>query len=297
MPEPVNGPIVVNAPAKVNLALRVGHRREDGDHGVDTVMLTLGLSDVLTADFHEDGARLVRRPDPGFPESEDLCMRAAVALADAFGREPAVLLHLDKEIPVAAGLGGGSADAAAVLVACCSLWGVDPGSPRVEEVAASLGADVPFMLRGGCAWLSGRGDVLVAELDVPELDVVLVNPGVGVATADVYAAFDWLCSPTKADLDAVVHALATGDRTRIAASLTNDLTEAAFEVAPRIAEAFAFVRDQPGTLGTLVAGSGGTVFGITESASSATDTALAAAERGWWSEATIAAQPRPGVGG
>jgi len=288
----VDSAVTVSAPAKVNLALRVGRTRADSYHDVSTVMLTVGLADTVTIAPAAAGVSLVCDPDPGFPADDDLTVRAVRALAAVTGREPAVAIGLEKRIPIAAGLGGGSADCAAALVACCSLWCIDVADPVIAGVAASLGADVPFMLHGGCALYAGRGDERVAALETPLLDLVLVNAGVAVPTAEVYRVFDTQLSPGSASVDAMVRALASGDRRALATALANDLTDAAVAVAPAIADVVAFVRHQPGVLGGLLAGSGGTVFGITESATAAESAASAASSRGWWAVATSSAAAR-----
>ena len=284
--------VTIDAPAKVNLALRVGPAGGDGYHDVTTVMLTVGLADTLTATLAQTGVSLVRDPDPGFPAEDDLTVRAVRALAAATGSEPAVSLRLEKHIPIAAGLGGGSADCAAALVACCRLWSIDPRDSVVTEVARALGADVPFMVRGGCALYGGRGDARLSGLPTPELDFVLVNAGVPVPTADVYRAFDATCPAGCADVDAAVSAVESGDRRALAHALANDLTGAALAVAPAIADVIDFMGQRPGLLGVLLAGSGGTVFAVADGAESARTAADAARHLGWWAVATSSSGPR-----
>ena len=286
--------VTVDAPAKVNLALQVGPLRPDGYHDVTTVMLTVGLADTLVAASGEKGITLERDPEPDFPAQRDLVVRAVSELAAATGREATLALSLEKRIPIAAGLGGGSADAAAALVACCALWGLDPGAPVVLSVAGALGADVPFMLRGGCALYTGRGDVPVAELETPDLDIVLTNAGFAVPTADVYRAFDALGAPSVTDARAAAEGVATGGRGAILAALANDLTGAARQVAPAIGEVLDALAARPGVLGALLAGSGGTVFGIARDAEAASAAAAALAARGWWAVATSTRGPRDG---
>jgi 4-diphosphocytidyl-2-C-methyl-D-erythritol kinase len=288
----VDPTLIVPAPAKVNLALRVGPLRPDGYHDVTTVLLTVGLADTVSITPAAEGVSLVRRPEPDFPASTDLTVRAVLALAAATGRSAAASIEVDKRIPVAAGLGGGSADCAAAIIACCSLWSIDPRDAVVERVAASLGADVPFMLRGGCALYAGRGDEFETSLAVPPLDIVLVNAGLPVPTAEVYRRFDATGAHSQADPEAMVRALATGERTGIAAALGNDLMGPATAVAPVVGEVLAFVRRQSGVLGALVAGSGGTVFGVAEGAAAARSAAAAAETRGWWAAATTSAGSR-----
>ena len=274
-----------SARAKINLLLDVGERRTDGYHEVTTIVSTLELSDTLTL---EDARMLslVRHPEQEFAARDDLAMRAVLLLAEELGRPPALALELHKRIPVAAGLGGGSADAAAALVGACALWGVETSAPAVARVARSLGADVPFLIRGGCALCTGRGDEVVRSLPSPVVEIVLVNPGVTLSTAAVYAVFDE--EPRFAPIDPfpMAAALESGDVSRVAALLLNDLAEASARVEPSVATVHEFVGSAPGILGAQVAGSGATVFGIARDAASARRAATAASGHGWWSLAT-----------
>jgi 4-diphosphocytidyl-2-C-methyl-D-erythritol kinase len=277
------------APAKVNLLLGVGAVRPDGYHDVETVLAALDLADEVTLEV-APALRLRRDPDPGFPPTADLAWRAAVALAAALGRAPDLAMDLRKAIPVAAGLGGGSSDAAAVLVGACTLWGVDPTDPRVTDVARSLGADVAFFLAGGVALFDGRGDRHVRALAAPELDVVLVNPGVEAPTAAVYEAFDAGPTARPGTLAQLEAALASGDRRGVAEALGNNLGTAAEVVAPSVASALRELAAAPGVLGAQVSGSGATVFGIAVDASAARDAASSLQRPGWWTHATRTVQ-------
>ena len=286
--------VCARARAKVNLVLGVGASKPDGYHEVTTVVATLELSDTVT--LEEAGAlSLVRRPEQDFPVDEDLTSRAVRLLGDALGRAPAFAIELNKRIPVAAGLGGGSADAAAALAGACTLWGIETSAPEVIDVARSLGADVPFLLVGGCALCTGRGDMIVRTLPLPAIDVVLVNQGRALATAAVYKAFDAGPCPAPLDPDPMIDALASGDAARIAALLRNDLADASVRVEPSVAVAGAFVGSLPGILGAQVAGSGATAVGIARDADSAHAAAAAASSRGWWSLATRTSPAGPTV--
>lgn len=277
--------VTVLAPAKVNLLLSVGALRGDGFHEVTTVMASLALADTLTIEPASE-LELTREPEPGFPAREDLTWRAAEAIAAAFGRDPGLRIGLGKRIPVAAGLGGGSSDAAAVLLGACRLWGLDPASGLVTEVARELGADVAFFLVGGVALLDGRGDRLVRALAAPPVDIVLVNPGVDSPTASVYREFDADPEPRPDTLPALEKALSAGDTTGLAAAVANNLGPAALRVAPAAVEALALLGDAPGMVGAWVSGSGSTVFAIAADARAASEAARAATDRGWWACAT-----------
>lgn len=284
-----SSPIVLSAHAKVNLFLAVGARRPDGYHDVTTVLQALELADEVRVAHAGPGIELVCEPDPGVPPEQNLAYRAAAGWFEAVGADPAVGISITKRIPAGAGLGGGSADAAAVLAALSDL---EPGAlapDRVALLAASLGADVPFFLGAGTQLLSGRGDLLVDSLPAMRLDIVLANPGVPVSTGEAYARFDRLLRVEPPSPDAMVAALRAGDPEAVAAALYDNMTEASCALVPEIAPALRFVRDFPGVLGAEMAGSGSTVFGVCTDAASARACAAAAAERGWWSCATRSA--------
>lgn len=281
----MHDPVAVSAPAKVNLFLGVGPRRADGYHDVTTIVAALEFADSVVVS-PADALTLTRDPEPGFPATSDLSWRAATSLAEALDRAPSLAIELVKRIPVAAGLGGGSSDAAAVLVGACALWGVPVDDERVLSTAASLGADVPFFLHGGCGRYEGRGDVLAASLPAPSLDLVLVNPGVPAPTSAVYAAFDAAPPPERGDTAALEAALETGSAQAIAAHLVNDLAQAAQAVAPEVTRVLAWLEARDDVSAALVAGSGATVFAVTRDAAAARAVEHAARRSGWWSQAT-----------
>src|SRR2546423_2242937 len=172
--------LVLNAAAKVNLILEVLGKRDDGYHGLVTVMQAVALCDRITL---EDADVLELASSPGVPaDGRNLALRAATALREAAGVTRGARITLDKRIPVAAGLGGGSSDAAAVLLGLNRLWNLRWPLARLAEVAVTLGMDVPFFLRGGVALGTGRGE-RVAPLAGMPLALVLVNPGKPLSTA------------------------------------------------------------------------------------------------------------------
>lgn len=274
--------IRVEAPAKLNLYLGVGARRPDGYHDVETILVALDLADSVTVEPAAE-LSLVCEPDVGVPARENLAWRAAVAFADAVGREPACAVRIEKRIPAGAGLGGGSADAAAVIAALAKAWDVAPDAFVLEDVAARLGADVPFLLRGGCALYHGRGDRFVREITLPSAVFALVNPGVPVPTPAAYAAFDRMLRPSTPGARHVGDALRV-DRTAAAlgAAIFNNMTEASTGLVPEIREAISSVSAAPGCLGAAMAGSGSTVFGVFADEDGARGAVESAAARGWW---------------
>lgn len=274
----------VTAPAKVNLYLGVGAGRDDGYHDVTTVFQALDLVDTVTV-TPAASLSVTCDVDLGIPAEQNLAFRAARAYADAFGTSADVAVLIDKHIPAGAGLAGGSGNAAAVLAALATRDGVSLDDPRLIEVAARLGSDVPFFLTGGAALMAGRGDRLVRRLPTAFANVAVVKPADPVPTAAAYAAFDR--SPALANgPEATIAALLVGDPFVLATALDNNLTSASASIVPEIAEALAWIGSMPGVLGRAMAGSGSAVFAICEDAASAEAVAQAAQARGWWSAAT-----------
>jgi len=282
-------PTIVRAPAKVNLYLGVGGVRSDGYHRVDTVLQALSLADEVVIDT-AGTLTVATEPDLGLAAQDNLAFRAARALGEAFGRSPAVSVRILKRIPAQAGLGGASADAAAVLVGLAHRWGLGPAAaPVLRDVAAALGADVPFFLGPGTALYAGRGDVPVRSLATPRLDLALVRPPVPVPTGAAYAAFDRLGGPQPPGSEAMVRACESGEAERVAAELYNNLTEASAGLVPEVADALAFVQSAPGVLGAAMAGSGSAVFAVCASTEAAAQVVSAARERGWWASTATSA--------
>ncbi|MDO9556654.1 MAG: hypothetical protein Q7J82_03630 [Coriobacteriia bacterium] len=272
------------APAKVNLYLAVGQRRPDGYHDLTTVFQALELADVVRVD-PDDSFSVTYEPDLGIPRGEDLVSLVSMALAQRLGRELQGAFTVYKRIPAAGGLGGGSSDAAATIVALCAMWGVPAETPEVVDVARAVGADVAFFLVGGTALYTGRGDTLVRRLPDPGLDVVVINPGEPVPTAAAYAAFDRLLLPPAPPVEPLLGALASTG-TNIGGLLFDNLTEASTGMVPSVGGALAFLRSEPGVLGAEMAGSGSTVFALCPTPEVASSIAEKARDRGWWSAVT-----------
>jgi 4-diphosphocytidyl-2-C-methyl-D-erythritol kinase len=277
----------LTAPAKLNLFLSVGDVRPDGYHAVTTVLVALDAGDEVSVE-PSDSLSLVCEPDVGVPPERNLAWRAAEAMASSFGREPAFAIRIAKRTPAGAGLGGGSSDAAAVIACMAAAWGVDLDDVRLETVARSLGADVAFFLRGGCGVYAGRGDVLRRSLPVPAAHFAVVFPGVPVATAAAYVAFDALGRQPRPAVKDVTDAICQRDVSALGAAVFNNMTPAAVGLAPMIADAIELIAGAPGCAGAAMAGSGSAAFGVFADAHAAGAAADAAAARGWWS---LAAAP------
>ena len=282
--------ISVTAPAKINLYLGVSQKKDErGYHRVDSVMTTLGLVDELRMTPSSQLA-VTTVPGADFPMEENTAFRAVTELAREFDRDPGLSIRIIKRIPLRAGLGGPSTDAAAALVGACHLWGIDPHDGRVVRVARSIGADVPFFLYGPPAYFIGAGDVM-AQIYEPldGVDVVLVrapSPTSGVTAAEAYRRFD----ADPQDIPPVapmLDALAAGDSSAVVRAVANNLAPAARSIASEIDEVLAWLRAWGSVSVAEVSGSGSCCFAICDGATTAQAIAHAAqAERGWWSCAT-----------
>jgi 4-diphosphocytidyl-2-C-methyl-D-erythritol kinase len=276
---------VLKTAAKVNLTLEVLGRRADGYHEIATVMQAVDLSDRITLDDADDLE--LRSSSPDVPtDARNLAMRAAVALRQAAAVDRGVRIGLDKRIPVAAGLGGGSTDAAGVLVGLNRLWGLRWPVERLEEVAATLGSDVPFFLRGGTALATGRGEKVEA-LRGRSLALVLVNPKFPASTAEMYGRLTPAMYSDGGATRALVAVLGRSPA-RVAASLYNGMEAAATGVFPQIAQMRAALL-AAGALGALMSGSGPTVFGMARSYEQARQIRARVARGSWecWAVRTL----------
>lgn len=259
--------ITVRAAAKINLHLGVGAPRDDGFHPLTTVYQAVGLCDDLTAsEAEDDGWELsLTAADwidaAGVPADDDnIVRRAALALAAHHGREPSGRVAIDKSIPVAGGLAGGSADAAAALVALDRLWDAQTSDDDLLQIAAGLGSDVPFALLGGTALGTGRGELVEPLVDAGTWWWVLVPSREGLSTPDVYRHFDRLrpdAAPLPAPADAVIDAVLLGEPEALAEAMHNDLQEAAIDLRPDLGELIAR-GEAEGALRGIVSGSGPT---------------------------------------
>lgn len=261
----------VRAPGKINVYLGVGTRHDDGYHALATVFQAVSLYEDVIARRSDDFSITVSGVgDQGAVPLDDrnLAMRAAKALASVADYGGGVALEIRKTVPVAGGMGGGSADAAAALVACDALWGTSLSPAELHDVAARLGADVPFALHGGTAVGVGRGDQLNPALARGRFDWVLVTSDRGLSTPVVYERLDALRAeqgaladegPVSLDVPVpVLQALRSGDAGQLAASIHNDLEEAAVFERPDLSRTI--MRGvRAGALQGIVSGSGPTV--------------------------------------
>ncbi|MCX4847480.1 4-(cytidine 5'-diphospho)-2-C-methyl-D-erythritol kinase [Streptomyces sp. NBC_00893] len=292
--------ITVRVPAKVNVQLAVGAPRLDGFHDLANVFLAVGLYDEVTV-TPADGLRITcSGPDAAqVPlDATNLAARAAIALAERHGIAPDVHIHIAKDIPVAGGMAGGSADGAAALLACDALWSTGATRDELLAICAELGSDVPFSLVGGAALGTGRGERLTPiEVGGAFHWVFAVADG-GLSTPAVYGEFDRLTAGTDVPVPeaspALLDALRTGDATALAVALSNDLQPAALSLRPSLADTLA-AGTAAGALAALVSGSGPTTAFLVADEESAHKVAEALLTSGTCRNARTAVSPAPGA--
>jgi 4-diphosphocytidyl-2-C-methyl-D-erythritol kinase len=293
---PMKNVTKIISPAKVNLVLTVGEKQESGFHEVQTIMHSLALHDTLSMRRFDDegsgdGLQVMLKCESSFTidpllikAEENIAYKAVVELAKALGRtqDETIEMILNKVIPAEAGLGGGSSNAAAALVGAATLWGVGMEDERVQEVASRLGADVSFFLKGGCARLSGKGDVFEAQLEPRSGFVLLVRPDAGVSTGKAYAAFDEDPVLPSSEYLSSIAALDTAADV----SLYNNLEKAACSVTPVVAQVLEWGRAAAGEENVVLCGSGSAVCCIFDSYQAACEASVEARKHEWWTRVT-----------
>ena len=292
--------MTVRVPGKVNLYLGVGDRREDGYHELTTVFhavsladdITVRAADILSLRVHGEGA------DEVPADARNLAWQAAELMAEHVGRLPDVEITIDKSIPVAGGMAGGSADAAAVLVGINALW--ELGVPRrdLHAIAARLGSDVPFALHGGTALGTGRGEELTTVLARNSFHWVLAFGAGGLSTAAVYAEIDRLRAagepPQLADPEPLLTALSSGDPHELAPLLGNDLQPASLSLEPNLRRTLR-AGTEAGALAGIVSGSGPTCAFLCASAEAAVQVSAELAGAGVCRTVRVASGPVHGA--
>lgn len=251
--------IKVKAYAKINLSLDILGKREDGYHEISTIMQSIDLADIL--EFEKSEIVEVVCSDHRVPSGENnLIVKAINLLKRKYQIEEGVLVKLDKRIPLAAGLAGGSANAAATIVALDKLWSLNISEKEKEEIALKIGADVPFCLVGGTKLARGVGEIL-KDLKVPSMNLLLVKPGVEISTKEIYDKWDKLNFKSHHATFLVTQAIQEGNIYKIAANIKNDLelvTSQEYEIINQIKERLY----ENGAIGCAMSGSGPTVYGI-----------------------------------
>ena len=270
--------------AKINLTLHITGRRDDGYHELDSLIVFAGIGDGLEI---APGPQISLditgpfAPDLRMARSENLVVAAARALAARYGIEAGSQLRLDKQLPVAAGMGGGSADAAAALHGLVDFWDLDAQPAELLALAASLGADVPVCLVGRPSFVAGIGERIAPVLALPRAWFVLVNPGVPLSTDAVFAARQGSFSAPARWREPISELRAWVARL---AACRNDLEAPALGLVPEIREVLATLRDTAGCMLARMSGSGATCFGLyaLEAGANAAARRIAATRPGWW---------------
>ncbi|MFF2062029.1 4-(cytidine 5'-diphospho)-2-C-methyl-D-erythritol kinase [Streptomyces sp. NPDC058200] len=292
--------VTVRVPAKVNVQLAVGAARPDGFHDLANVFLAVGLYDEITVTPADELRVTCSGPDAHqVPLDEtNLAARAALALARRHGIDPHVHIHIAKDIPVAGGMAGGSADGAGALLACDALWSLNSSREELLALCAELGSDVPFSLIGGAALGTGRGEQLTVLETGGAFHWVFAVADGGLSTPAVYREFDRLGAgtdvPAPAADPALLDALRTGDAVALAGTLANDLQPAALSLRPSLTATLA-AGTAAGALAALVSGSGPTTAFLTKSPEAAAEVAEALRSSATCRTARVAPSPAPGA--
>lgn len=249
--------------AKVNYALEVRGVRDDGYHEISTVMQSISLCDELEISRAEGGFELYVEPEGAAtgPDEKNTVCRAWRLMKEATGENLAVRIRLRKAVPVGAGLGGGSADAAATLVGLNELFGLGLSDAELREIGACIGADVPFCISGGTALGEGIGEVLTPLPAPPEHHLVVAKPNSGAETARIYKSYDERPGEPCSSVAPIIEALRAGDVEALVRSLGNDLAPVTEALVPEVGELReALVR--AGAFGAVMSGSGTAVYGL-----------------------------------
>ncbi|MDK2867858.1 MAG: 4-diphosphocytidyl-2-C-methyl-D-erythritol kinase [Clostridiales bacterium] len=255
--------VTVKAHAKINLTLDVIGKRPDGYHDVEMIMQQISLHDVVTISLRDEDSQIhLTNTVSHLPtDSTNLAYRAAMLMREAYGIQSGFNIHIEKHIPVAAGLAGGSTDAAAVITGIAKLMALPAETASLETIGLKIGADVPFCIRGGCAIARGLGEILEPIKGLDYAWLLLVKPNFGVSTKEVYGNLDLSAIETRPNTQAMVAALRDNQRVTVVSELCNVLETVTIKRYPEVAA----IKKQLvsfGAEGVLMSGSGPTVFGF-----------------------------------
>ncbi|HET6871435.1 MAG TPA: 4-(cytidine 5'-diphospho)-2-C-methyl-D-erythritol kinase [Sporolactobacillaceae bacterium] len=255
--------IIEKAPAKINLSLDVLRKRPDGYHDVNMVMTTVDLADHIECDELADNHIVVSSSALFVPEDQrNLAYKAAALIKERFGINKGVRIAINKQIPVSAGLAGGSSDAAATIRALNQMWELNLSLNEMMELGAMIGSDVAFCVHGGTAVATGRGELIKPLPAPPPCWVVLAKPPISVSTSDIYGSLD-VNGITHPDVEGMVQAIHEGDYSGICARLGNALETVTMKNVPEVNQ-IKTIMGKLGADGVLMSGSGPTVFGLTK---------------------------------
>ena len=255
--------ITLNAHAKINLSLDVLNKRDDGYHNLKMIMQTLQLHDIITIQEIESGIE-IECEAPYVPTSNsNIAYKAAEKVIQEYGLNAGVRIKIEKKIPVAAGLAGGSTDAAAVLKGMNELFGIGLDQQRLMDIGKTIGADVPYCIVGGTALAEGIGEIITTLPEMEAIPVILIKPRFGVSTASVFKSLQLDKIPYRPKTDMLIDALEKRDIKFIGENLCNVLESVTVERYPLIDK---IKKDliTKGSIGSIMSGSGPTVFGLFE---------------------------------
>ncbi|SHE96541.1 4-diphosphocytidyl-2-C-methyl-D-erythritol kinase [Tissierella praeacuta DSM 18095] len=254
--------IIINSYGKINLGLDVLYRRDDGYHEINTIMQQISLNDILTIKEIKKDIEIECNKEEVPLDSTNLVYHAWKKMQEKTGINRGIKVNIYKRIPVAAGLAGGSANAAAVLKGLNELWGLKLSEKELMEIGVEIGADVPYCIMGGTAFAEGIGEKLTKIRSFKDKNVLLINPGIGISTAEVYKNIR-LNKQSHIDIKKIMSFIEEDDINSVAKSITNVMEEVVIEKTPIISEIKRDMLDY-GALGSLMSGSGPTVFGLFE---------------------------------
>jgi 4-diphosphocytidyl-2-C-methyl-D-erythritol kinase len=253
--------IALRAFAKINWVLDVIGKRNDGYHDVEMVMQSVGLYDTIIIKEKGHGIRLKCNECSIPPDNANTAYRAAALVKERFNIEKGIEITLNKGIPVAAGMAGGSADAAAVLVGLCRMWDLNVSTKDLMDMGGRIGSDVPFCVVGGTALARGRGDEITVLPPVEGVWLVLVTPDYHVSTAEVYRSLDLTKLTVRSDIESMIAFLHSKDLKGIAGCMINVLEGVTIKLCPEIDQVKEYIMAQ-GAVGCCMSGSGPTVYGL-----------------------------------
>ena len=265
--------ITLNAPAKINLILDILSKRNDGYHDLRSVMQAISIFDYVTLSVNGEKCKLpdvsITCSEPDIPTNEsNIAYKACSAFIKAFGEMPfdSIAIHIEKHIPSGAGLAGGSADGAAVIVGLNKLCGNTLSADELCKIGTSVGADIPFCIVGGTALCEGIGEKITPLKSLPDCEILVVKPDISISTPLSYKRFDELKSPKLSDFDKFMTSLNSGDLAAISKTLSNSLEDVTNE---SIIDEIKCEMIKSGALGSVMTGSGSAVFGIFDNESRA----------------------------
>lgn len=265
--------MLIKAYAKINLYLDVTGKREDGYHNIESIMQTIGLYDELLFELKDKEIEVKSEPENFVEVENNLIFKAANLLRNRYNVKKGVSANLKKNIPVGAGLGGGSADAAGALIGLNILWDLNLPLSELLKLGIELGSDVPFCILGGTCFVEGKGEKLTKINPIPSCYIVIVNPGFEISTKEIYQKFDEEENFASLSTGGIMTAFDRSDFNGICENMANSMENIVFRKFPELKEFKKTAKDN-GAEGALMSGTGPTMFAITQSEEKAKNIAI-----------------------